>query len=172
MSSTAGPGALYVGLTPMNHERAIARATPISESHVTAALRAGGGRSARRGLLSRLLVITAAASTLAGCGTKTVETSKCYFAGQSTSPEGAKSGPALPCLGKGDARLPALLDDSCQKLVEVTGDPTERPASGTLPPSCCYKVEAEEKTCEVGRPMLVGDRPRVALLARGRDWSF
>lgn len=162
----------------VTHARVIARPeVSTSEADARAAAPTGAGAcgepSATRRLLARLLLITVAGSALAGCGgTKTVETGKCYFAGQSSSPEGAKSGPALPCLGKGDARLPALLDDSCQKLVEVIGDPTERPASGTLPPSCCYKVEAEEKTCESGRPMLVDDRPRVASLARGRDWSF
>lgn len=166
-------------MNPAKDARAIAKAleTRIPESDAGAAAPTGAGARgeppATRRLLARLLLITAAGAALAGCGgKKTVETSKCYFAGQSSSPEGAKSGPALPCLGKGDARLPALLDDSCQKLVEVTGNPTERPASGTLPPSCCYTVEAEEKTCEVGRPMLVDDRPRVASLARGRDWSF
>ena len=119
----------------------------------------------------RRLLIAAGGTTLVGCGSKTVETSKCYFAGPPSVPEGAQTGPVLPCLGKTDGRLRGLLGDACQKVVEVTGDAAERPASAGLPPSCCYKVEAEEKTCEIGRPMVVAGTPRVARLSRQGGWA-
>jgi hypothetical protein len=129
-------------------------------------MRDGNGRA----LLGRILLVLAGA-TLGGCH-KTETTNRCYFAGpHEPILEGAAIGPPLPCLPREDSRLTTLLQNSCQKLDEVTGDPSERPPVSDLPASCCYEVEVDEKTCEVGRPLLVNGVPRLARLSRQDRWS-